>query len=908
MKLYSFEILSGDQTTATVIRNYVPCRRRSDGEPGLYETVGGEFLPNQRGSGRFIGSDEIDLRYSYVQFTESQRADTGYIHTPDTTVELVFFAPKPGSFPSNQCRGLFGSSDNADDKNSMGFFPWHTYGGKAWDKVIYDRDSMTIGTGFIYDAWVKMVCNAQGASWANLDGSGTTQQVTSPEGTRTDGRWPLIINGFRTTDTYYAAGLNNIKFRSFTISEPNAGVVRNFVPMRRVDGSVGFYDTVNGGCIMPNGKYDGVYGGVLHTVSDDDATISVYEGTLVPDELFGRSAVEKKGWNSVNASTVTSYPSLALCEGTLSFQDGVATIREVTGTLKFVGGARWAVDWVGTSCDSFSAASVDLTEVSAENPVKVVVNVTDATLDSNYSVELLSSGVVAEDAKKFVSVGVSAQFEVQNGKLLMKFADATIPVRAEWTGEGQRGKLSDVDNWNCFNCFDEQLTGVLPTNVTVVTIPAEWAGSFEWPESETLVYKQFVLPTAVTLTQDCDWRGMTVPLNGTITLNGHKLYLKSLEGSGKFTDTVQPGGELVVDVPANQTLTYSGGMKLDGTLKLVKTGAGTLQGSSVNDAKFQTFTGGTEILGGTVLASGWGKDYRWGGSGATASTTITIGTNGVFELQGNPYFNVYTFVLNGGTLKNSTKYSYDKPWNVRGIKTIRLESDSFLDFKGYSIMDWDGKNRNLTSIDLQGHTLTINFTQPSNNEHCYFSNVTAESPGTLVFNGPLLLTGGEFNGPKTTLDLYGYMSIENDTHVGTYICRTTDSRSGIADRNVNLYVYERFKPITDKFWGCVLKNGATLDLSEWRANEEWEAWNVKGTFGHKLEDKKIVKFEDNATITVDLGTRKLKSGDKVIAWDDATRPADYGALRFKAAARANYAFARSKDGVYVLRGLVIVVR
>ena len=60
MKLYSFKILFGDLTTATVSRNYVPCRRRSDGEAGLYETVKGKFHPNARTSrsSRFIGSDE----------------------------------------------------------------------------------------------------------------------------------------------------------------------------------------------------------------------------------------------------------------------------------------------------------------------------------------------------------------------------------------------------------------------------------------------------------------------------------------------------------------------------------------------------------------------------------------------------------------------------------------------------------------------------------------------------------------------------------------------------------------------------------------------------------------------------------------------------------------------------------
>ena len=97
-----------------------------------------------------------------------------------------------------------------------------------------------------------------------------------------------------------------------------------------------------------------------------------------------------------------------------------------------------------------------------------------------------------------MAVGLSAQFEAQDGKLLMRFADAALPVQAEWTGVGPRGKLSDARNWNCINCFGASLPDALPTNVTVVTVPVNLAGSFEWPEGETLVCKQFVFPSFVT--------------------------------------------------------------------------------------------------------------------------------------------------------------------------------------------------------------------------------------------------------------------------------------------------------------------------------------------------------------------------------------------------------------------------
>lgn len=66
-KFYTFKIFAADQTTMR--RNYVPCRRKSDGAAGFYETVVGEFFPNTSTTGRLYGSDEPALRYSYMRLT-----------------------------------------------------------------------------------------------------------------------------------------------------------------------------------------------------------------------------------------------------------------------------------------------------------------------------------------------------------------------------------------------------------------------------------------------------------------------------------------------------------------------------------------------------------------------------------------------------------------------------------------------------------------------------------------------------------------------------------------------------------------------------------------------------------------------------------------------------------------------
>ena len=361
----------------------------------------------------------------------------------------------------------------------------------------------------------------------------------------------------------------------------------------------------------------------------------------------------------------------------------------------------------------------------------------------------------------------------------------------------------------------------------------------------------------------------------------------------ELVENVPAPGEMHYVVPEGKTLQNATTL-LSGALKVVKEGAGSLTAAKSN----QTFVGGMELLDGTSSAGGLGSDHCWGPFGGT----ITIGTNAVFELQGQPLHTHYCFVLNGGTLRNSTSATQTH-WQFEGIKHVRVEKESTIDFtKGYSLMDCvvsgSVKTYGPTTLDLQGHNLTVKAVLDTSN-FCYFSNTTA-TRGTVTLYGALGFIGGAFMGPETTLDLHGYISPEADVHVGTYICRTT---SGSSARNFDVYVYERFKPLTDMFWGCVLKSGATLDLSE-----RTEAWNVKGTF-HTAE-KTTVQFEDNATIYIDLGDREVVSDDQIVAWDETTKPSNLTTLKFKPMAKSKYIFVvKEESGVYTAgNGLVIYVR
>lgn len=54
--LYSFQIYNND----SLVLDFIPCKRKSDNKPGLYDTVEGKFYTNQNTSGDdFVTGDNV---------------------------------------------------------------------------------------------------------------------------------------------------------------------------------------------------------------------------------------------------------------------------------------------------------------------------------------------------------------------------------------------------------------------------------------------------------------------------------------------------------------------------------------------------------------------------------------------------------------------------------------------------------------------------------------------------------------------------------------------------------------------------------------------------------------------------------------------------------------------------------
>ena len=68
-----------------------------------------------------------------------------------------------------------------------------------------------------------------------------------------------------------------------------------------------------------------------------------------------------------------------------------------------------------------------------------------------------------------------------------------------------------------------------------------------------------------------------------------------------------------------------------------------------------------------------------------------------------------------------------------------------------------------------------------------------------------------------------------------------------------------------------------------------------------------MSFADNATVKIKLGERKVKTGDKIVDWTDKT-PANLATLRFTSAEGEHFGLQKKDDGLYITRGIMILVR
>lgn len=534
--IYSFKITGGD---GTVRRSFIPCRRYADGEAGLWDEVEGKFHGN-RGTRRLFGSDveEAETLVDYMSATGTQAINTGYLHAFDDTFIADFTAvfPQAKIYPN-----IFGARKSGNNSvNATSFFM--SSNSKTEPKAGYTRSGGTNFTGgsgnFPANKRMTLTCGPTQATWQTMDGKVNGSISVTP--TKEEGGYnPIVIFGLNNTGTANGCELDGNSWAtanlySFRIVKSDSTVVHDYEPHRMADGEVKLFDLITGQSFNNNAKSSSGDFGFGCAYTTNGTTLCVHEGVLTDDLLKNWTAVEKVGVHRVDASGVTSrFPSLTLNRGNFSLQDGTAKTYGIDQALTLKGGAHLTFDIGPTGCDVLAPSSVVLEEATADNPVVLTVTIDpEADLTREYAV--IASGLAGSGRPTNIRIeGASMVAEIRGGALMLRYDDPSVPVHATWIGTDESA-VDDPACWICENSEGTRLPGVLPTGLTLVDLPDGCV--FNCPVGASFTCRSIVFPA--TLGGDCDWRGLLQPINSTINLNGHKLYLSQLAGTGTLMDTV----------------------------------------------------------------------------------------------------------------------------------------------------------------------------------------------------------------------------------------------------------------------------------------------------------------------------------------------------------------------------------
>lgn len=220
--------------SGTLVRDYVPCVRNSDGVAGLYDKVENKFYTNSGtgsfGSGATTGGVvEEYQRVEYLDFTGGQIINSGVIPTRDTTTQVTFKTSTDGKW-------LFGSRTgyNTTDTYAMHLY---TASNSLWYQI---ASSSTPQQSYNFSGNKVTVKVDKNYMWVN--GKQLNSTAFSSSGFTTSS-WPLYFGGINEkgsgTDRPFTGQIYDIKIWQ------GSTLVRDFVPVVRSRGGVaGMYDMV----------------------------------------------------------------------------------------------------------------------------------------------------------------------------------------------------------------------------------------------------------------------------------------------------------------------------------------------------------------------------------------------------------------------------------------------------------------------------------------------------------------------------------------------------------------------------------------------------------------------------------------------------------------------------------------
>ena len=300
MKLYSLSIKIDNQ----LVGNYVPCYRRNENIPGLFDTVTNRFLTNC-GSGQFVVGDDVKGSYQYEDFSGIEDVDlpTGYHQLAYIrsfgyqNVKTGIVGPAKiemvGTFSKTGRDQLMGYSDNL----AFGVSKDNTYtntdvipGEK--DKVVFDYQGE------------KIICSINDTEVINMQ--------------------PTITEEDKELQLFSIDGKNGVSCKCYSIKiYQNNILVRDLVPVEfTYSKDIGLFDLVNKK-FYKSSVMNFESGSDLDLSADtNNINIFIYRGTN--EKILQSSVISNyKIFNSLNEIVRDFVPVIRNEDGKAGFFDAV---------------------------------------------------------------------------------------------------------------------------------------------------------------------------------------------------------------------------------------------------------------------------------------------------------------------------------------------------------------------------------------------------------------------------------------------------------------------------------------------------------------------------------------------------------------------------------------------------------
>ena len=816
------------------------------------------------GAGRIADSKNYDI-LDYIEATGAQRIVTDLVPDSNTCVDVVFTPTADSAWT------LFGTG-------TWNFYRYLAMGqNNKW--YFFDNDSVIAPytKNHRYRFLVSPGTNGKNARALLYDAE--TLQVLGSKGP--------INNSFENQDnaalSICAPANDNSKFArckiySFKVWHQDA-MRFDFVPARNpATGAVGLLNRLDG-TLHPSGtatafvagSVTGTLGtGILRVEAASEAALGGFAGTVdanVRMSLDGNCELSANAdWRAFGNLAIDGMVDLAGHDLKLSNLAGVGVVTNSYDILDYVGSTGAQMVKTGYNPSADTGVSLDMTILDNAGD-RAIFGCT--TWGSQYYLMIIAQGTI----RFFGNNNILCNWSTNSRYLISVVPGETAPNGTAKVVNAANGSTLGSATVNLTNNDTSELRLFCHGNVNRAI--SSRLHSFQMTKGGELVRDLVPARSKSGEVGLFDRVSQTLLTNCTATA----LVAGPTAARGCC-------GELHVDVATGRKV-VNDSVRIAGSLKLVKEGAGTLVASRAR----QAYTGGTRVAAGVLETLTGGRDSTYVYIAnkcylGVAKSDIVVDEGAVFDFKGNCDYRNYRTTLNGGTLRNS---GYDQALSGGSLGTLTLTADSTLS----TVYNTTFFDTSPIFINMGGHTLTV----ATGDKTLYFNNAGSITNGTLSLEGTgCWRINKDVNARGVSLYTTAALWLTGHLNVDDYHAACTVN---VNDGEGGMDVYGRFTPATDFFYGCTLQDGATLDLGA-----RTGAWSTTSAFTNGLNR---VTFAEGATVTVDVHARPTWAG-KIVDWGAGNMPADVNFKVDDASRAMKRVLCVRNDGLYAVDGIMVIVR